>query len=89
MKYFKTITQSGLSELISSTKKSLYLCLSSLHGKLADAISQSVRKRFNISKNNVSFASKIISETVDSGLIKPTIPDKTSKKYASYIPFWA
>lgn len=33
---------------------------------------QSVRKRFNINKNNVSFASKIISETIESGLIKPT-----------------
>ena len=50
---------------------------------------QSVRKRFNISKNNVSFASKIIAETVDSGLIKSSDPDSASKKYASYVPFWA
>lgn len=50
---------------------------------------QSVRKRFNISKNNVSFASKIISETIDSGLIKPSDPENASKKFASYIPFWA
>lgn len=50
---------------------------------------QSVRKRFNISKNNVSFASKIISETIDSGLIKPSDPENGSKKFASYVPFWA
>lgn len=50
---------------------------------------QSVRKRFNITKNNVSFASKIISETIESGLIKPSDPDNASKKFASYIPFWA
>lgn len=50
---------------------------------------QSVRQRFNISKNNVSFASKIISETIESGLIKPSDPDNSSKKFASYIPFWA
>lgn len=50
---------------------------------------QSVRKRFNISKNNVSFASKIISETIESGLIKPSDPDSASKKFASYIPYWA
>ncbi len=50
---------------------------------------QSVRKRFNISKNNTSFASKIISETVESGLIKPSDPENLSKKFASYVPFWA
>ncbi|WP_442588962.1 ATP-binding protein [Pedobacter sp. AW31-3R] len=49
---------------------------------------QSVRKRFNISKNNVSFASKIIAETIDSGLIKSSDPESASKKYASYVPFW-
>ena len=39
MEYFKTITQSGLSELICSTKKALYICLPSLHGELTTAIS--------------------------------------------------
>ena len=50
---------------------------------------QSVRKRFNIPKNNVSFASKIISDTIEAGLIKQTDPDNKSKKYISYVPFWA
>lgn len=50
---------------------------------------QSVRKRFNISKNNVSFASKIIAETIESGLIKSSDPDSASKKFASYVPYWA
>lgn len=50
---------------------------------------QSVRKRFNIPKNNVSFASKIISETIESGLIKSSDPENASKKFASYIPYWA
>lgn len=50
---------------------------------------QSVRKRFSISKNNVSFASKIIADTVDVGLIKPSDPESASKKFASYVPFWA
>lgn len=50
---------------------------------------QSVRKRFNISKNNQSLASKIISETIEAGLIKPSDPDNSSKKFASYIPYWA
>jgi predicted HTH transcriptional regulator len=49
---------------------------------------QSVRKRFNIAKNNVSFASKIIADTLEAGLIKASDPDNASKKFASYVPFW-
>jgi hypothetical protein len=37
----------------------------------------------------VSFASKIIADTVEAGLIKPADPENESKKFASYIPFWA
>jgi predicted HTH transcriptional regulator len=50
---------------------------------------QSIRKRFNIAKNNVSFASKIISEALDAGLIKSSDPENASKKFASYVPYWA
>lgn len=50
---------------------------------------QSIRKRFNISKNNTSFASKIIADTHSTGLIKSSDPDSASKKFASYIPYWA
>ena len=50
---------------------------------------QSIRKRFNISKNNVSFASKIIADSIDAGLIKPSDPSNSSKKFATYIPYWA
>ncbi len=50
---------------------------------------QSVRKRFNISEKNYPMASRIIAETIEAGLIKLADPDSTSKKYASYIPFWA
>lgn len=50
---------------------------------------QSVRKRFNIDKNNVSFASKIIADTIEAGLIKASDPENISKKFASYVPYWA
>jgi predicted HTH transcriptional regulator len=49
---------------------------------------QSVRKRFKIGVNNSSFASKIIAETIESGLIKAADTGNNSKKYATYIPFW-
>jgi len=49
---------------------------------------QSVRKRFNIAKNNISFASKIIADTIEAGFIKASDPENASKKFASYVPFW-
>jgi len=49
---------------------------------------QSVRKRFNIAKNNVSFASKIIADTLEAGFIKASDPANSSKKFASYVPYW-
>jgi hypothetical protein len=39
MEYFKSLTQSGLIELIHSTKKALYLCVPSVHEEIAGAIS--------------------------------------------------
>lgn len=50
---------------------------------------KSVRERFKIGVNNTSYASKIISDSIEAGLIKPSRPDNISKKYASYIPYWA
>lgn len=64
-----------------------HTCLQYVSNQLAN--NQSVRQRFNISKNNTSMASKIITETLDSGYIKPSNPENISKKFASYIPFWA
>jgi ATP-dependent DNA helicase RecG len=49
---------------------------------------QSVRKRFGLNKNDSSIASRIISDTVETGLIKPTDGESTSKKFMSYIPYY-
>jgi len=49
---------------------------------------QSVRDRFRLDKNNSAVASKIISDTVDAGLIKPNNEDSSSRKFATYIPFY-
>jgi hypothetical protein len=40
MEYFKSLTTTGLTELIKSTRKSLYLCLPSLHPEISDAIAE-------------------------------------------------
>ncbi len=49
----------------------------------------SLRRRFGISDANYPMASRIIGETVDAGLIKAYDPTSTSRKLASYVPFWA
>lgn len=50
---------------------------------------QSLRERFGLSENKGNIVSKIITDTIEKGLIKndPNAPD--SKRYARYIPIWA
>jgi len=48
----------------------------------------SLRERLGISEPNKSMASRIISDTVRDGLIKPE-DQHQGKKYAKYIPFWS
>jgi len=48
----------------------------------------SLRDRFGISELNKSIASRIISDAVLDGRIKPEDPNQ-GRKYAKYIPFWA
>jgi predicted HTH transcriptional regulator len=50
---------------------------------------RSLRERFSITEENYPVASKIISDTIDAGLVKDFDQLSKSKKYAKYIPFWA
>lgn len=50
---------------------------------------QSFRERLGLNKNQGTIASHIISDTVSRGLIKPSNPDSESRKFVSYIPFYA
>ena len=50
---------------------------------------QSVRERFGLNKNQGTIASHIISDTVAKGLIKSSNPDSESRKFVSYIPYYA
>ena len=50
---------------------------------------QSLRDRFQIDDHNYSIASMIIRDAIQVGLIKEDDPKNKSRKYASYIPFWA
>lgn len=50
---------------------------------------QTLRERFKIKEENYSIASRIMREALEAGLIKLENPDNKSKKYTTYIPFWA
>lgn len=49
---------------------------------------QTVRERFNLSKVQSSIASRIIADTQEAGLIKVSNADVSSKKYATYVPYY-
>lgn len=50
---------------------------------------QSVRERFGLKKNQGTIASHIIADTVERGLIKTSNPESESRKFMSYVPFYA
>ena len=50
---------------------------------------QSLRDRFKIEDRNYSIASRIIRDALRDGMIKEDNPENKSRKYASYLPFWA
>jgi predicted HTH transcriptional regulator len=48
-----------------------------------------LRERFKIENKNSAIASRIIKDSLTEGVIKEDDPANKSKKYASYLPFWA
>lgn len=50
---------------------------------------QSLRDRFKIENQNAAIASRIIRDALAEEAIKEDDPESKSRKYASYIPFWA
>ncbi len=50
---------------------------------------QSIRERFGLNKNQSSAASRIIADTLEEKLIKPADENSVSKKFSTYVPFYA
>lgn len=50
---------------------------------------QSLRERFKIKDQNAATASRIIRDALEDQVIKEDDPESKSRKYASYLPFWA
>lgn len=49
----------------------------------------SLRKRFGMHDKQASQISRLIKEAIDKGVIKPKNPESESKKFTTYIPYWA
>ena len=63
-----------------------YTCLLYEDGQAIN--NQTVRERFNLNKNQTVMASRILADTLESGLIKMKDPETESKRYSSYIPYY-
>lgn len=63
-----------------------HACLKYVSGEIMS--NQTLRERFNVEEHNYSIVSRIISDSVEDGLVKPYNTDSKSKKYAKYVPFW-
>ncbi|MEQ9403151.1 MAG: ATP-binding protein [Cyclobacteriaceae bacterium] len=82
---YKTLRQMDKEDKIRATY--LHACLKVVSGE--NMTNQTLRERFGIEEKNYSMASRIISETIKSELIKDYDPESSSRKHAKYIPFWA
>ena len=81
----KTLRKMDKDDKIRATYQ--HCCLRYVTGdKMTNA---SLRKRLNIEDKNYPMASRIISETISSELIKDSDPESKSKKHTKYIPYWA
>jgi len=63
-----------------------HACLCLVSNKLMT--NTSLRDRFGIEEKNYAIASRIIAETIKTGLVKPADSTNKSKKQAKYVPFW-
>ena len=63
-----------------------HACLKNEDGESIN--NQSIRERFELTKNDSSIASRIIADTVEAGLIKPTDTETKAKKFMTYLPYY-
>ena len=64
-----------------------HACLQYVSGE--KMTNESLRIRFNIEKKNAAIASRILSDAVLAELIKEYQPNSVSRRYKSYLPYWA
>jgi len=64
----------------------LHACLQYVQRK--QMTNSTLRGRFGIEAKNRAQVSRVISDTIDAGMIRLYNPDSESRKHASYVPYW-
>lgn len=82
---YKTLNETDKNEKIRACYQ--HACLKYVSNE--KMTNQSLRERFKIEDHNYAIASRIIRDAIAEGVIKEDDPTNKSRKYASYIPFWA
>jgi ATP-dependent DNA helicase RecG len=82
---YKTLNETDKNEKIRACYQ--HACLKYVSNE--KMTNQSLRERFGIEPHNYSIASRIIRDALEEKVIKEDDPENKSRKYASYIPFWA
>ncbi len=82
---YKTLNETDKNEKIRACYQ--HACLKYVSNE--KMTNQSLRERFKIEDHNYAIASRIIRDAIAEGVIKEDDPSNKSRKYASYIPFWA
>jgi predicted HTH transcriptional regulator len=65
----------------------LHACLQYVQRK--QMTNSTLRDRFGIEEQNRAQVSRVISDAVEAGVIRPYNPESESRRHASYIPYWA
>ncbi|MCX5648171.1 MAG: putative DNA binding domain-containing protein [Planctomycetota bacterium] len=48
-----------------------------------------LRERFGIEEKNRAQVSRVISDAIEAGVVRPYDPESESRRHASYVPYWA
>lgn len=65
----------------------LHACLQHVRHKRMS--NKTLRNRFGVDERNRAQVTRVINDTREAGLIRPHDPKSTSRKHASYVPYWA
>ena len=65
----------------------LHACLQYVQRK--QMTNSTLRARFGIEEQNRSQVSRVISDAIEVGVIRPYNPESESRRHASYLPYWA
>ncbi len=69
--------------------RACYLHASLQYVQRRQMTNSTLRGRFGIDEKNRAQVSRVISDTVEAGMIRPYDPGSDSKRHASYVPYWA